>query len=79
MEYQIKDFETLDGEKLVGFFVKHNGKTLAIDKRVPVASGKTDEQYVQEALALAQAEIDDWAAAASVVGRKFNPATGSFE
>ena len=79
MEYQIKNFETHDGEKLVGFFVKHNGRTLAIDKRVPIASGKTDEQYVQEAFALAKPEIDEWVAAASVVGRKFNPATGSFE
>lgn len=79
MEYQIKNFENVDSDKLVGFYVKDDGKTLAIDKRVPLSAGKSDEQYVQDALALAQAEIDAWVASRAVVGRKWNPQTNSFE
>ncbi len=79
MEYQIKNFENDGDQKLVGFMVINEGKRFAIDKRVAIADGKTDEQYVQEALALAQAEIDEWAANQSVVGRKWNAQTNSFE
>jgi hypothetical protein len=79
MEYQIKNFQTDGDQKMVGFLVKNEGKTLAIDKRVPIVSGKTDEQYVQEALALAQPEINEWVASQSIVGRKWNPQTNSFE
>jgi hypothetical protein len=79
MEYQIKNFQTDGDQKFVGFLVRNADKTFAIDKRVPLASGKTDEQYVQEALALAKPEIDEWVASQSVVGRKWNPQTNSFE
>ena len=79
MEYQIKNFENDGDQKFVGFMVVNEGKRLAIDKRVALADGKTDEQYVQEALALAQAEIDEWAANQAVVGRKWNAETNSFE
>lgn len=80
MDYEIKNFETVGDNKLVGFMVTNdNGKLLAIDKQIAIAEGKTDEQYVQEALAAAQAEIDDWNVSASVVGRKWNPDTNSFE
>jgi len=80
MNYQIKNFETVGDNKLVGFMVKNdNGKAFAIDKEVAISEGKTDEQYIQEALAAAQAEIDEWNASASVVGRKWNPDTNSFE
>ena len=79
MEYQIKNFQTDGDQKMVGFLVENNDKTFAIDKRVPIVLGKTDEQYVQEALALAQPEIDEWVASQSVIGRKWNPQTNSFE
>ena len=79
MEYQIKNFQTDGDQKIVGFLVCNADKSFAIDKRVPLVQGKTDEQYVQEALALAQAEIDEWVASQSIVGRKWNPQTNSFE
>ena len=80
MEIQIKNFANDGDQKWVGFMVRdENGKAFAIDKRVAITDGKTDEQYVQEALALAQAEIDEWAANQSVVGRKWNAETNSFE
>ena len=78
MDYEVKTFETEGDNKRVGFMVDKNGKKLAIDKLVPIADGKTDESYVQDALASAQAEIDAWAADIAVVGKKWNPDTNSF-
>ena len=78
MEYEVKTFETEGDNKRVGFLVNNNGKMLAIDKLITLVDGKTDESYVQDALAAAQSEIDAWAADASVVGRKWNPDTNSF-
>lgn len=79
MEITIKNFANDSDQKWVGFMVNNEGKRFAIDKRVPLVDGKTDEQYVQEALALAQAEIDEWASSSSIVGCKWNPETNSFE
>lgn len=79
MQYEVKTFETEGSNKRVGFMVDSNGKKLVIDRLVEIVEGKTDESYVQDALAAAQSEIDSWAADASVVGRKWNPDTNSFE
>jgi hypothetical protein len=80
MQIQIKNFENEVDQKFVGFNIQNDaGALFVIDKRVPLAEGKTDEQYVQEALALAKPEIDEWLATQAVVGRKWNPDTGSFE
>ena len=77
--YEIKNFETGGSNKLVGFTVTHNtGKVLVIDKEVAISGGKTDEQYTQEALALAQPEIDAWDASSDRVGKKWDPNTNSF-
>lgn len=78
MQYEVKTFETEGDNKRVGFLVDNNGKLLAIDKLIAIVDGKTDESYVQDALAAAQSEIDAWAADAAVVGKKWNPDTNSF-
>tara|TARA_R110000824_G_scaffold363676_2_gene551743 strand:+ start:318 stop:560 length:243 start_codon:yes stop_codon:yes gene_type:complete len=80
MEYQIKDFRTEDGKKYVGFILTgSNGQQFVIDKKVDIVDGKSDEKYVEEAMALAQSEIDEWKASNSVVGKKWNPDTKKFE
>ena len=79
MQYEVKTFETEGSNKRVGFMVDNNGKKFAIDRLVEIVEGKTDESYVQDALAAAQSEIDSWAADVAVVGRKWNPDTNSFE
>tara|TARA_X000001388_G_C2202501_1_gene111828 strand:- start:50 stop:292 length:243 start_codon:yes stop_codon:yes gene_type:complete len=80
MEYQIKDFRTEDNKKYVGFMIKdENGNQFAIDKKVSIVDGKTDEKYVEEAMALAQTEIDEWKASTALVGKKWNPESKSFE
>ena len=80
MQVEIKNFENEDGNKFVGFRIYNDaGALFIIDKRVPLAEGKTDEQYVQDALALAKPEIDEWLTSQSFVGRKWNMETNSFE
>jgi hypothetical protein len=78
--YVVKTFETDGSNKRVGFMVTaDNGEAFAIDKEVEIADGKTAEQYVQEALAAAQSEIDAWSGDADNIGKVWNPDTNSFE
>ena len=80
MKYEIKDFRNDGDNKFIGLFVSNdNGKNLAVDKQVPLVDGETDAYYVQQAISLAQAEIDDWNSESSMVGKKFNVETGEFE
>jgi hypothetical protein len=79
MEIKIKNFYEEDSMKCVGFTIKQNGNTFVIDKKVPLINGKTEEQYVQEALTLCQNEIAEWQKSFAVIGRKWNQETNSFE
>ena len=58
--------------------VTSDGRQLAIDKLVTIVDGKTDESYVQDALAAAKSEIDEWSAAIAVVGKKWDADKNSF-
>lgn len=79
MEYKIKDFHNEGDKKLVGFFVKDSsGAELLIDKKVDLVDGKTDEKYVEEAMALCKAEVDEWASSRAIIGKQWNPDTNSF-
>ena len=78
MHIEIKTYQTEGDSKRVGFMVDSNDKKFAIDKLVDIVEGKTDESYVQDALALAQPEIDAWVADISIVGKTWNPETNSF-
>ena len=78
MEYEIKTFETEGDSKRVGFMVTSGGRQLAIDKLVTIVDGKTDESYVQDALAAAKSEIDEWNASIAVVGKKWDADKNSF-
>ena len=80
MEYKIKDFRNDGSNKHVGFEVTDDsGRHFFIEKDVALSEGKTDEQYTQEALALCQAEIDEWQLSFVNIGRIWNPNTNSFE
>ena len=80
MEYKIKDFRNEGGNKYIGFKVTDDkGRLFMIDKQIALSEGKTDEQYTQEALALCQAEIDEWQLSFVNIGRIWNPNTNSFE
>jgi hypothetical protein len=80
MEYKIKNFHNEDGKKYVGFTVKDDsGAEFVIDKKVDLADGKTDEKYVEDAMALCKTEVDEWVASRAVVGKNWNPDTKKFE
>ena len=79
MKIVIKVFRTDGDQKLVGFNITDDtGNVFAVDKRVALADGKTDEQYVTEALAASQAEIDDWQASFAHVGKEWDAEANAF-
>jgi len=80
MKIVIKKFINEGDNKLVGFGIKDSeDNALIIDKQVPLADGKTDEQYVTEALAASQAEIDEWQASFAHVGKEWDAEAGAFK
>jgi len=79
MKIVIKKFINEGDNKLVGFGIKDSeDNALIIDKVVPLADGKTDEQYVTLALAASQAEIDEWQASFAHVGKEWDAEANAF-
>ena len=80
MKVTIKNFENQDGKKLVGFLITDdNSQKFVIDKLLPLVEGKSNEEYVQEAFALCQDEINEWRQSTALVGKSWNIETGSLE
>tara|TARA_Y100000004_G_C8765753_1_gene348555 strand:- start:122 stop:361 length:240 start_codon:yes stop_codon:yes gene_type:complete len=77
MTIKVNKFGDDEGEKLIGLEVLHNGNRLVIDKRISITEGKTSEQYVSEAYAAAQSEINAWKADISVIGLNFDENTNT--
>ena len=79
MKILIKDFKTDGDNKFVGFSITDDtGNRYVIEKQVPLADGKTDEQYVTEALAASQAQIDNWQASFANVGKEWDAEANAF-
>jgi hypothetical protein len=79
MKTVVKTFQNEGDQKKVGFKITDaNGNVFIIDKLVATEDGKTDEQYVSEALAASQAEIDEWQASFAVIGREWDADAGAF-
>tara|TARA_R110000787_G_scaffold284841_2_gene399111 strand:+ start:877 stop:1164 length:288 start_codon:yes stop_codon:yes gene_type:complete len=94
MNFKIKNYRVEDDSVLVGFWVNSNEFKLAIDKKVPIVLGKSDEEYISDAYDLAKPEIDEWLetfndisnkASSEVeevveqhVNKKWSPENGSF-
>ena len=79
MKIEIKDFKTDGDNKFVGFNITDDaGNRFVIDKQVPLAEGKTDEQYVTESLAASQAKIDEWQASRANVGKEWDAEANAF-
>ena len=80
MKTEIVKFQTVDTNKLVGIKITDSNENIIfIDKEVAIVEGKTNEQYVQEAMTAAQTEIDEWTSAKAVEGKIWNYETNSFE
>lgn len=79
MKTVVKTFQNEGDQKKVGFKITDDaGNVFIIDKLVATADGKTDEQYVTDALTASQAEIDEWQASFAVVGREWDADAGAF-
>ena len=79
MKTVVKTFQNEGDQKKVGFKITDDaGNLFVIDKLVAIADGKTNEQYVTEALAASQAEIDEWQASFAVIGREWDADAGAF-
>ena len=79
MKTLVKTFENEGDQKKVCFKITDAaGNLFVIDKLVATSDGKTDEQYIAEALTASQAEIDEWQASFSVIGREWDADAGAF-
>lgn len=79
MNIKIKNyFSTADGIQ-IGFEVREKEHLFCIDKTVPLVTGKSDQEYIQEAYATAKPEIDVWFSEIALQGKGFDPATGAIE
>ena len=78
MTVKVNMFHTEGDEKVITLEVSHNQQLFYVTKRVAVSDGKTNEQYVADALSASQAEIDAWKADAGPVNMVFDEATGTF-
>lgn len=80
MKVTIKNFENQNDQKFVGFFITDdNNNKFVIDKYLPLVDGKSNEDYIKDALALCQDEINEWQESFALVGKTWNPETNSFE
>lgn len=53
MKYKLKNFDTVDSNKIVGLWVENdNGEVFLIDKTIPIVEGQLVETYVQQAIEL---------------------------
>jgi hypothetical protein len=78
MEIKVHNFLTEGDNKQVTLEILHNSQVLISTKDVAIVSGKTTEQYVAEALAASQDEIDAWKSDRAPIGKKFDVETGKF-
>ena len=78
MEIKVHNFITDGDNKQVTLEILHNSQVFIITKDVAIVSGKTTEQYVAEALAASQDEIDAWKSDTAPIGKKFDVETGKF-
>ena len=78
MDIKVHNFITEGDNKQITLEVLYNSQVFIVTKDIPVVSDKTTEQYVADALAASQTEINSWKSDIVSVGKKFNSETGSF-
>lgn len=78
MQVTVKEINDTDNnKKRVSFEVKSdNDQIYIIDKKIDKTDNKTNDDYVNEAYALAKPEIDNWVAEVSSIGKTINLETG---
>lgn len=78
MTVKVNLFHTEGDEKVITLEITHNQQLFYVTKRIAVSDGKTNEQYVADALSASQAEIDAWKADTGPVNMVYDEATGTF-
>lgn len=77
MKYTVKTFKDEDINKRVGFFVKDDSdRQFAVDTVLPIVEGKTQQEYIQEALVEVKPKVDEWVESNQLIGVEINPDTG---
>lgn len=78
MTIKVNMFHTEGDEKVITLEVHNDGQVFCITQRIALSDGKTNEQYVADALSASQSEIDDWKADTGPVNMVYDEATGTF-
>jgi hypothetical protein len=80
LKYIIKDFYKVGNKQHVGMFVKdEKDRQFVIDKEVDFQEGRTDEEYINDALVLMKPEIKEWQDSYKLVGREFDADNKKFK
>tara|TARA_R100000008_G_C3562923_1_gene157339 strand:+ start:635 stop:886 length:252 start_codon:yes stop_codon:yes gene_type:complete len=80
LKYIIKDFYKVGNKQHVGMFVTdEKDRQFVIDKEVDFQEGRTDEEYINDALVLMKPEIKEWQDSYKLVGREFDADNKKFK
>ena len=73
LKYIIKDFYKNKDKQHVGMTITDDKERIfIIDKEVDVQEGRTDEEYINDALVLMEPEIKQWQDSYKLVGKEFD-------
>ena len=80
LKYIIKDFYKVGNKQHVGMTITDdNNHTFLIDKQVDYQEGRTDEEYINDALVLMESEIEEWENSYKVIGKEFDVVNKKFK
>jgi len=80
LKYEIKNFHKEGEKQHVGMTITDdNGHTFLIDKQVDYQEGRTDEEYINDALVLMESEIEEWENSYKVIGKEFDVVNKKFK
>ena len=79
MEVIINRFDQNETHKNIGFTVRSGENIFVINKEIELSETKTHDEYVAEAYALCQPGINEWLNSISMLGKKLNPESNTFE
>ena len=80
LKYEIKNFHKEGEKQHVGMTITDgNGHTFLIDKQVDYQEGRTDEEYINDALVLMKPEIKKWQDSYKLIGKEFDADNKKFK
>ena len=80
LKYIIKDFHKNGDKQHIGMrIIDDKKREFIIDKEVDFQEGRTDEEYINDALVLMKPEIKEWQDSYKLVGREFDADNKKFK